>query len=211
MSFSQKLLIDSIKQVVWSFFEPFSIRDDDGIRFFYLSENNHLETEYLNESGNKVPSTRAIWLAGTGLPSQVRHLFLSNSAVELICFCHFCPDWLRNENAVVFAALGLMPTFHQLLCLKESYPNAKVHTVFDTEITGRVTDCKIALWRTRLDAAFLYRENVLKIYNKERYFDIPGDQFSLFRFEQITGLRSGIRTHKPTGAFSSYKHLLFNL
>lgn len=205
------LFIDSIKQVVWSFFESFSIRDNDGIRFFYLSENNHLTTEYLNESGNKVPSTRAIWLAGTGLPNQVRHLFLSNSAAELICFCHFYPDWLRNENAVVFAALGLMPTFHQLLFLKETYPNAKIHMVFDTEITGRVTDCKIALWLKRLDATFFYRENVINIYYKNRYFDIPEDKFSLFRFEQVAGFRSGIRTHKPTGAFSSYKHLLFNL
>jgi hypothetical protein len=84
-----------------------------------------------------------------------------------------------------------------------------VHTLFDAEFTGRVTDCKVALWRAGKDAAFRITDELVHIAYCDRKFSIPAAIFSLNRFEKTVALRSNIRTHKPKG-FSSYHELFVN-
>nr|WP_157247159.1 hypothetical protein [Pedobacter panaciterrae] len=144
-----------------------------------------------------------------GFPAQVRHLFLGHSATDIICFCQLRPEWLRVPGNVVFAALGLLANAAQVVFLKERFTGAKVHTLFDAELTGRVTDCKIALWQAGKNAAFRIAEDLVQISYRNRKFSIPTAAFSLNRFEKAVALRSNIRTHKPRG-FGSYQEFFVN-
>ncbi len=189
---------------VLSFFRDQFIKSDSSLQFIYQSSEGGAVTEYLSKDLHLTPSTDGIWLVYKGFPSQVRHLFLSHSATDILCFCHYNTGWLDSSDGVVFAALGLVVSSGQIHFLKRMFLNAKFHLLFDEGITGRVSDCKVAIWLNGKDATFLVNGDDLHIFYNQNKFIIPIQQFSLHRFEKVVGIRSGIRTHKPKHGFISY-------
>lgn len=171
--------------------------------FFYQDQHRNLATEYWAPVRHLVPVSSGIWLVHKGFSVQVRHLFIGGSAADILCFCQFNPAWLKDDGTVAFAAVGLLPNAVQIVFLKERFPNAKVHTLFESGITGKVTDCKIALWQKGKDASFRVSGDQIQITYKNRRYKIPIDVFSLNRFESTIGIRSKIRTHKPKGCLGS--------
>ncbi|SDF94138.1 hypothetical protein SAMN05421827_102195 [Pedobacter terrae] len=200
----------SVSKSVLDFFEKYvKIRDEDFLFSFQKSKENG-QLEYWSADLHLVPSSGGIWLASNGFPVQVRHLFLSHSAADILCFCHHFPSWLRISDSVAFVALGLKASYSQIDQLKRQFFNAKVHTLFDAGITGRVTDCKVALWIKGTNATFIAADELIHINYSRNRFRIPIDVFSLSRFEKTIGIRSGIRTHKPKGDFNSFYEFFIN-
>lgn len=198
-----------ISPFVQAFFADHVTVKDDTFLFSYQDNLNGLATEYWAPALHLVPVSAGIWLVNEGFPAQARHLFLSYSAADILCFCQLRPEWLHIPGNVAFAALGLMVTAAQVYFLKERFANAKVHTLFDAGLTGRVTDCKVALWRAGKDASFKITDDLVQINYHKRKFSIPTAVFSLNRFEKTVALRSHIRTHKPKG-FDSYHEFFVN-
>ncbi len=188
---------------VQAFFADHITIKDNTFLFSFQDKLHGLATECWAPCQHLVPVSAGIWLVTEGLPAQARHLFLSHSAADVLCFCQLRPEWLRVSGNVAFAALGLLATAAQVHFLKERFANAKVHTLFDAGLTGRVTDCKIALWQAGKDAAFKITDDQVHINYRNRKFSIPAAVFSMSRFEKAVALRSNIRTHKPKG-FNSY-------
>ncbi len=172
--------------------------------FFYQDQHGNLATEYWAPKLHLVPVSSGIWLVHEGFAVQVRHLFLGGSAADILCFCQLNPNWLNDVGTVAFAALGLLPNVDQIGFLKGRFPNAKVHTLFESGITGKVTDCKVALWQKGKDASFRVIDDLVQITYRNRRYKISVAVFSLNRFETTMGIRSKIRTHKPKGCSGSY-------
>lgn len=200
MSYLDKRLSAS----VLSFFKEHFISKDDSLQFVFQNDKGEVVIEYLSKDLHLTPSTDGIWLVYKGFPSQVKHLLLCHSATDILCFCHFNTGWLKSSDSVAFAALGLIASSGQLLFLKRLFLNATVHLLFDAGITGRVSDCKVALWLKDKDATFAINGDDLHIFNNQNKFKIPIKRFSLNRFEKMVGTRSGVRTHKPKHGFNSY-------
>lgn len=183
---------------------------NEAFLFFYQDHQQELAMEHWAPGQHLVPVSSGIWLVFEGFPAQVRHLFLSHSAADILCFCHLKSEWLKPPGNVAFAALGLLATVGQFRFLKERFANAKVHALFDAGLTGRVTDCKIALWQAGKDAGFRVADDLVQITYRNRKFSIPTAVFSLNRFEKTVAIRSSIRTHKPKGCFSTYQEFFVN-
>lgn len=177
---------------------------DGVLLFFYQDQHSGLATEYWARVLHLVPVSSGIWLVHEGFAAQVRHLFIGGSAADILCFCQFNPDWLKDDGTVAFAALGLLPSATQIGFLKGRFPNAKVHTLFESGITGKVMDCKIALWQKGKDASFRVSGDLIEITYRNRRYKIPLAVFSLSRFETTVSIRSKIRTHKPKACLGSY-------
>lgn len=195
---------------VADFFMPWINAQEHTYIFHYKINTGVSHFEYWSGSGNRVPCGTGIWMVEHGSPAQARHLFLAHSAADILCFCHFSPDWLVTSGQVAFAALGICVTSNQVSFLKARFLNARIHTLFDVEIAGKVTDCKTALWLAGKDAQFLAEGDLLKVRYRRTDFNIPASAISLSRFEKATGLRSGIRTHKPKEGFDSYYSFYLN-
>lgn len=179
--------------------------------FFYQDQQRDRATELWALGRHLVPVSTGIWLVHEGPAVQVRNLFVAGSAADIICFCHFNPNWLQVSGSVAFAALGLLPTSDQIVFLKRRFANAKVHTVFESGIIGRVTDCKIALWQKGKDASFRVIDDLILITYRNRRYKIPVAVFSLNRFETTIGIRSKVRTHKPKGGSGSYREFFLSI
>lgn len=197
------------KSVLGFFQKHLTIRNGDFL-FSFQEGNESVQTECWSAGLHLVPSSTGIWLAYDGFPVQIRHLFISHSAADILCFCHHFPSWVKISNNVAFAALGLVVSNSQISLLKHQFVNAKVHTLFDAGITGRVSDCKIALWIKGTDATFIAYGELIHIRHHRNKFVIPVEAFSLNRFEKTVGIRSGIRTHKPKDDFNSFYDLFIN-
>lgn len=187
----------------------FLIPVSDGLVFCYRSKDGNAAVERWSENiGHIVPNTNGIWILNLGTYIQVRHLFLASSGAELLCFCHLYSGWLVPAGQTAFASLGILPRSEQVRFLAELFPNARIHLLFDAGVTGRVTDCRIALWLAKRDAKFWYQDESIHVRYSCRSYFIPAQSFSLSRFEKTVGLRSGIRTHKPKEGANSFREYL---
>jgi hypothetical protein len=112
---------------------------------------------------------------------------------------------------IAFASLGLLPTKEQFTWLKTLFPNAKIHTVFNSGISGRVADCKVAIWQLGKNARFRLANDHGEFYYTKKKYRIPVNIFSLSRFEKLSGIRSGIRPHKPKAPFETFYKFFTNM
>ncbi|RZJ92817.1 MAG: hypothetical protein EOO20_00445 [Chryseobacterium sp.] len=206
-SCSKKLVFDSH---VLDFFIDKQNLDNNIFRFHYREDKNNAATEYWSCSTHIIPVTSGIWLVHDGIHTQVRNLFLGHSAVDVLCFVQLRQEWLKTPGNVAFVATGLRPSVSQIAFLKDRFVNAKLHTFFDEGLTGRVTDCKVALWSVGKTATFRVVDELVEICYCNTKFHLPSQSFSLNQFEKITGFRSGIRTHKPKGNYRSFRDLFMD-
>lgn len=193
-----------LKPEVRNFFAPYIIMVEDKILFPYTLKNQIVAQEQWSESGVRIPVCKGVWLVTNCLPVSVTNLFIGHSASDILCFCHYYPNWVNHPCLSAFASLGLLPTKEQFTWLKTLFPNAKIHTVFDGGISGRVADCKVAAWKFGKNTRFKLAFDQLEFYYKRKLCRIPVGIFSLNRFERLSGIRSGIRTHKPKAPFETF-------
>lgn len=199
-----------LKAEVRNFFAPYMDMFEDKILFPYTFGNQIVDHESWNENGVRIPVSKGAWLATDTLPLSVTDLFIGHSAGDIMCFCHHYPNWITPHRPSAFASLGLLPTKEQFTCLKSLYTNAKIHTVFDGGIIGRVADCKVATWQIGKSARFSLVDEHGEFYCNKKRYRIPVGNFSLNRFERLSGIRSGIRTHKPKAPFETFHQSFTN-
>jgi len=193
-----------LKPGVRNFFAPFIDMVGDKILFPYTLENQIVAQEHWSENGVRIPVCKGMWLVTDSLPVSVTNLFIGHSASDILCFCHYYPNWIIPHRPSAFASLGLLPTKEQFTCLKTLFTNAKIHTVFDGGISGRVADCKVATWQIGKSARFSLVDDHGEFYCNKKKYRIPVSIFSLNRFERLSGIRAGVRTHKPKAPFETF-------
>lgn len=199
-----------LKSEVRNFFAPYFHVVEDKILFPYTLENQIVAQEHWSENGVRIPVCKGMWLVMDSLPVSVTNLFIGHSASDILCFCHYYPNWVYSPCLSAFVSLGLLPTKEQFTWLKSLFPNAKIHTVFDGGISGCVADCKVATWQLGKNARFSIVDDHGEFYCNKKKYRIPVSIFSLNRFEKLSGIRAGIRTHKPKAPFETFYESFIN-
>ncbi|MEO6852021.1 MAG: hypothetical protein ABI166_15370 [Mucilaginibacter sp.] len=181
---------------------------------FFQYTNGRLIFQYGNKiveswapGWHRVPSTSEFWLANADHPNLITDLFISYSAAELLCFTSQRAFLFKYPEQHAFAALGLLPSPAQVAALKAAFPLARWHLIFDANLVGRVLDAAIATWFKGRSVSFQVNDEQVLISYSDKPFVISSGDFSLSRFERITGLRAGMRTHKPLRGVTSFIEL----
>lgn len=155
-----------------------------------------------------VPTTLGLWLTDVGHSNIVTELYIGYSAMELFCFAsQHSFNLLKNKEQVAFAAIGLLPSPEQVDDLKTAFPFARWHLLFGPDLLGRIADAAIASWYKKRLVSFLIRSDAVTINYSGKIYLTNTQIFSLNRFEHQTGLRAGMRTHKPPRGLSSFIEL----
>lgn len=190
---------------VIKFFTPFFQYADGRLIFHYGKQ----ALESWARNWHRVPSTSECWLANADHPNLISDLYISYSAAELLCFISQRAFLLKFPDQIAFAAVGLLPSTEQVEVLKSTFPFARWHLIFDTNLVGRITDAVIATWFKSRSVSFLVMNEQVMITYCDKPFIVKSEVFSLSRFERLTGLRAGMRTHKPLHGLSSFIELQF--
>jgi len=193
-----------LKPEVRNFFADYMCSGKDNVLFYYRWENQVVAQEHWSGNGLRIPVSKGMWLVADGLPVSITNLFIGHSASDLMCFCHYYPNWVNPLCLSAFASLGLLPTKEQFNWLNSLFPNATIHTVFDGGLSGRVADCKVAMWLLGKHVRFRLGNDHIEFYCNKKKYRIPIVIFSLSRFEKLCGVRANIRTHKPIARFDTF-------
>ena len=149
-------------------------------------------------------------IRGAGLfgLSLVRDLYLFYSAADAICFASIYPQTVSHFGNTVFVSTGNVPEKRLIASLHNVFHGVKLHTVFDKDLSGRIADCKIALWWTAKDSPFSYDAGSISGFYRGKKVVIPEELFSLNQFKLRTGFKCEIRTHKAPSGYASYLDLV---
>lgn len=195
----------NIRPEAADFFKPFFQNGTDGAIIFDYGQTAF---ESWTPGSHRIPSTQEVWLAGAAYPDLITDLYIGYSAADLICFASQRPQYLlRHPEQRAFAALGLLPAYPQVQFLKALFPVARWHLLFGPELLGKIADAGIAAWYKGYPVSFGMNHDRVGIKFRGRAFYFDSGAFSLHRFELATGLRSGIRTHKPPHGLLSFTDL----
>lgn len=189
-----------LKPEVIKLFTPFFQYTDGRLIFHYGNE----VVESWAPEWHRVPSTSEFWLANADHANLIADLYISYSAAELLCFISQRAFILKHPEQLAFAAVGLLPSSAQVSVLKSTFPLARWHLIFDTNLVGRITDAAIATWFKGRPVSFKVNDERVMIRYSDKPFVMDSGSFSLSRFERITGLRAGMRTHKPLRGLTSF-------
>jgi hypothetical protein len=193
-----------IRPELWSHFAPYLTVEANG----RISFNAAQPGEYWTARQHFIPTSR-LWLTGAEHPQIITDLFIGYSAAELLCFCSRHPAAVAGHpEQLALAATGLVPLAEQVTALAGLFPFARWHLLFGGDLLGRVADTAVALWYKGNPAIFRVTAGQLLIPYQNRVYEFDERRFSLSVFEKTTGLRAGMRTHKPTGGQTSFIKIL---
>jgi hypothetical protein len=192
-----------LKPEVINLFTPFFRYTDGRLIFHYGNE----VVESWAPEWHRVPSTSEFWLANADHANLITDLYISYSAAELLCFISQRAFILKYPEQLAFAAIGLLPSSTQIAALKSTFPLVRWHLIFDTNLVGCIADAAIATWFKGRSVSFQVNDEQVIIRYSDKPFVMDSGDFSLSRFERITGLRAGMRTHKPLRGITSFIEL----
>lgn len=194
-------MILGLRPEVTDFFSPFLQSTHDRLSFTY----GNAAKEYWSPELHRIPVTEEVWLAGATYPDLITDLYIGYSAADLLCFTsQRSQGLLRHPEQQAFAALGLLPTVPQVSYLKALFPFARWHLLFGPDLLGKIADASIAAWIKTNRVSFRLTGNRIAARYRDKLFHFEPHNFSLHRFEVSTGMRSGIRTHKPPRGYLSF-------
>ncbi|WP_157274925.1 hypothetical protein [Pedobacter sp. Leaf194] len=138
------------------------------------------------------------------LPAATVNLFFAHAADELLCLCHFYPEWIRINGQSAFATIGCEKSRDRFNEIRTTFPNAKIYTVFANDLTGKVWDCQLSLWQCGLEADFMIRGTQLEVILGAKKLSIPSESFSLNRFFKCIGKFQTSPALKPRGGYRNF-------
>lgn len=164
--------------------------------------------EYWSDAMHRIPASQEMWLANATYPDLITDLYIGCSAADLVCFTSQRPQGLlKHPEQLAYAALGLLPNTQQVNHLKALFPFARWHLLFTPDLLGKIADASIAAWLKTNRVSFRLSADRITARYRDRLFQFEPDSFSLHRFELATGMRSGVRTHKPPRGYLSFSDL----
>jgi hypothetical protein len=141
----------------------------------------------------------AVWFARLATsPQLVQHLYFSESAIDAISFYQLYKD-KYNFTQSAFISTGGNVLKNQVRNVLSAYPQAKVHTLFDNDFSGKMYDIYLAVIKANKEVSIRKNKDTVQFEMKKGTFEIPMEQLSLARFERLTGIRSGVRPNKARG------------
>lgn len=166
--------------------------------FFHLKEfrfDYGGDTEVFEAGLQVVPTTTNAWLAGNEHSPEV---IITQSAMEAISWYYYHRHRYRDPCNLAFVSLGNLPCEEQISWLRRNFKKRKFTLVFGNHLLGRLTDICVATALSGKPAALRWQKEKISVSFDGRRQELSEAQYSLHAFEQAFGIRTGIRTSKPS-------------
>ena len=144
----------------------------------------------------------AVWfasLAPEGL--KLAHIVVSESAIDAMSFYQLYKHRLDRESTAFVSVGGAMSNQQAQSIIKQN-PDAKLHTAFDNDISGKLYAIRLAAIKSQTPLMITKQQErgdiLFEMPNKK--FTLPNDdRLSLEAFKKSSGLRPSVREHRSKG------------
>jgi hypothetical protein len=162
----------------------------DELQFCYGDDR-----EYFDIGFHIVPTTTNIWLAGS---EAATNLIISSSAMNAIAYLclhsHQYPDLAK----LTLLSLGNLPHPAQLKWIRTRWQKRKITLVFNNDLTGRVCDIMVAMGVRGKVCRFRWSSGQVSVWSDSLDLEFNPERLTLNSFQKSAGIRTGIRTRKPS-------------
>src|SRR5690554_5797901 len=141
--------------------------------FCYWDKTNEMVDEEYFTLRRFKSAARGMAVCSPSSRGLVTDMYVSDSLMSLIAFCHF--HFIRRSfQHVVFCSTGVKPEKELFLRYCKEYSQAKIHLLFGNSILGRVLDCKLAHWVRGEDHSFyLHHSQIISSCPTGKSITIP--------------------------------------
>ena len=143
--------------------------------------------------------SEGVWeadLTQTGFPPKV---ILGESVIDAMSFYQLYHQKYQLDQAAFISSGGYV-TDQQLQNIIVRHPNARIHTIFDNDLSGHLYDIRTACKKANKDLKIYQDEGIYKfVYNNRSTCTLNKDQVSLNNFRKASHIRSDIPVHKAKG------------
>jgi hypothetical protein len=179
--------------------------------FFNASDEltfNYGDTdEHYGDCFHKVPTSQNLWVAGNETASDV---IVTYSAMEAIAFITIHRQRYAKLEQLAFIAVGNRLHAEQVNWIRQNFRKRRFTLVFGKDLLGHITDIKLAAGLKNFDIRMFHAYQKVMIYRKDQLHIFNNELLSLHTFQQAFGLRSRIRTRKPTQSLTFLDQLKYD-
>ena len=177
--------------------------------FFYRDNTDEMVHEEYFTLRSLKPAVRGMAICSPSRKESVMDIYVSDSSINLIAFCHFHFKRLSFQHAAFFST-GVKPERGLFLHYWKEYNMGKIHLLFGNSLLGRILDCKIAHWLRGEDYSFyLQGSQIISSAPGEETIALAREGFSMRSYFRRRGGRNPVATHKPSLKFiDNYINLL---
>jgi hypothetical protein len=182
-----------IRPEIQQFFSPFYRNDENGnLCFTYGGMSEVYGLAY-----HLVPSATQYRVSGDEIDSTVRRIVICSSAMEAIAWLNCNKALFQVKTGLQFIAVGSSLDEQQLSTLRKQKALVNHSLLFPKDLLGHIFDLKIASVLHGYCAKVSISGDHLEIEFRGRSFRIACEDFSLSRFERLSGFRFKVKTLKP--------------
>ncbi len=139
----------------------------------------------------------SVWLALMG-KGPITDLYIAESVIDAMSFYQLFRH-RYSFNHAAFISTGGYVVKNQVENLFRAYPNAKVHTLFDNDFSGRMYDILVAVLKAGKSIGIKKKNDSVEFETPKGTMELSAESLSLSKFERMTGIRTNVRTHKADG------------
>ena len=142
--------------------------------------------------------SEGLWMAdlsGTGFPSKV---FIAESAIDAMSFYQMFRQKYQMGHAALVSTGGYA-TDQQLRNFIHQFPQSKLYSLFDNDLSGHLFDIRLACMKAGKALQISQKGNIIQFQVKGRNFDLSKSEVSLINFRKASGIYPQIRALKAKG------------
>ena len=134
-------------------------------------------------------------LSGTGFPPKV---FIAESAIDAMSFYQLHRQkYELNQTALI--STGGYATDQQLRNFIQQFPQSKLYTLFDNDLSGHLFDIRLACMKAGKPLAIARQGEGIQFNVNDKNFNLSSPEVSLINFRKASGIYPQIRALKSTG------------
>lgn len=174
-----------------------------GFPFRIPGKNELAGFEIVNYNFKQLPEgtkkTHAVWAAelfekGT----RATNIFFAESAIDAISFYQLYKHKYNFDSVLI--STGGTVCADQVKNVLAHYPNAKINTIFDNDLTGKLYDIRVAAIQMARNLSISKKPDEVDFALEGKDpFTLPCAKVSLRAFCTASGLRPDVRAHKSEG------------
>jgi hypothetical protein len=151
--------------------------------------------EELSPGFLKVPATRNIFRCGNEMAPDV---VITWSAAEAMAMLVYRRKYFGSLEQIHILSLGCKISHVQTAWIRSKIRNRKFVLVFPDDPAGRAADIAVAAGIRNIPVKLKWEQSQVRITCRNKECCLSANELSLAAFERAAGVRSRVRTLKPT-------------
>jgi len=148
------------------------------------------------KGSNRAEGLWVVDLSGKGKLNQ--RVFIAESAIDAMSFYQLNEAKYKLKDSVLLSSGGYI-TDRQIRNMLRFFPQARIHTLFDNDLSGHLYDIRVAAMHNNKELSLRKDDDRIHFILNQKKITLPVSEVCLTRIRKEMGIRPKVTVHKPSG------------